>query len=352
MENTNILNSNIVRWMEAGPESDIVISSRVRLARNINEVPFPHLLDPATGSRCIEQISQAWLKAGCDRENPWDLMTFDQLSSLDKNILMEKHLISPVHAEATEPYQGILVNKEGSLVIMINEEDHLRIQSFLPGLQVDQCYSFTQTIDDALEQYLDIAFDEKRGYLTSCPTNVGSGMRASVMLHLPATVISGQINPIIKNIAQLGMAVRGIYGEGSESTGNLFQVSNQITLGKTEEDINENLTAITKQVVEQERLIRRNMMAHMKWQLEDRICRAYGILTNARMINSNEALAHLSDMRLGVDLGILPNVSADTLNELIVAIRPAHLQKNAGQEMDAGFRDVNRAEIIKRKLKQ
>ena len=260
MDDANVLNSNLVRWMESGPESDIVISSRVRLARNISAIPFPHLLSSETGDQCIKQISQAWQKTGYAQENPSDLMIFDQLSVMDKNLLMEKHLISPAHAEAKEPYQGILVNKEGSLVIMINEEDHMRIQSFLPGLQVEQCYRFTQTIDDELENYLDIAFDEKRGYLTSCPTNVGSGMRASVMMHLPAMVISGQINPIIKNIAQLGMVVRGIYGEGSESTGNLFQISNQITLGQTEEDINESITAVSKQVIEQERLIRENMM--------------------------------------------------------------------------------------------
>jgi len=352
MENTNVLNSNLVRWMETGPESDIAISSRVRLARNISAIPFPHLLRPETGDQCIKKIGEAWYKTDYSEENPSELMTFDQLSALDKNILMEKHLISPAHAEAKESYRGILVNKEGSFVIMINEEDHMRIQSFLPGLQVEQCYRFTQAIDDALEQYLDIAFDEKRGYLTSCPTNVGSGMRASVMLHLPAMVISGQIKPIIKNVTQLGMVVRGIYGEGSEAIGNLFQVSNQITLGQTEEDINESLTAVSKQVIEQERLVRQNMMTHMKLQLEDRICRAYGILTNARMITSNEALAHLSDVRLGADLGILPDVAIDTLNELIVAIRPAHLQRNAGREMSAVYRDESRAEIIKRKLKQ
>lgn len=346
----DLLNRTYVGWMEPGPEADIVISSRVRLARNLQTVPFPHLLDEKRGAESLQQIKEAWQKSDIKSHDKLNLLTFDQLTALDRKILMEKHLISPNHAESHGSYHGLLVDELGLLAIMINEEDHLRIQCLLPGLQVEECYEKVQRIDDEMEKNLNIAFDEHRGYLTSCPTNVGTGMRASVMLHLPATVITGQLNMLVQYIGQLGMTVRGIYGEGSEALGNFFQVSNQITLGQTEEDINTNLTAVTRQIIQQERLLRENLKNQMTVQLEDRICRAYGILTNARMITSNEALAHLSDVRLGVDLGIIKNIAPYALNELVVAIRPAHLQRRAGQEMDAINRDIKRAEVIKERL--
>lgn len=347
---SDLLNRTYVRWMDQGPESDIVISSRVRLARNLQATPFPHLLDEKRGAESLKQITEAWKKSQLQDLRLMQMLTFDKVASLDRSILVEKHLISPNHAESNQAYHGLLVNEDGSLAIMINEEDHLRIQCVLPGLQLEQCYQQVQQIDDALENQLNLAFDERRGYLTSCPTNAGTGMRASVMLHLPATVITGQLNMLVQHIGQLGMTVRGIYGEGSEAIGNFFQVSNQITLGQTEEDINTNLTAITGQIIQQERLLRENLKRQMTVQLEDRIGRAYGILTNARMITSSEALAHLSDVRLGVDLGIIQGIQPFALNELVVAIRPAHLQKRAGQEMDPVSRDINRAEVIKEKL--
>lgn len=352
MKADNLLNSNFVRWMAAdeGPESDIVVSSRIRLARNLNLIPFPHLLGKENGKKCLQEIESAWKKSENNILQEMELYTFNQLTALDRKMLVEKHLISPNHAESDDSFRGVLVNQDGSLVIMINEEDHLRIQCFLPGLQLDECYSRSQQIDDDLEKHLDFAFDERRGYLTSCPTNVGTGMRASVMLHLPAIAISGQTNHIFHNIAQLGMTVRGIYGEGTEVIGNFFQLSNQVTMGQTEEDIINNLTGITNRIIEQERIIRAQLAKEMKYQLEDRVGRAYGILSSARVINSNEAMALLSDVRLGVDMGILAKIKPFALNELVVAIRPAHLQKKAGQEMDAFHRDIKRAEVIQESL--
>jgi len=349
---TDLLNTNFVRWMDAEktPESDIVISNRVRLARNLRMMPFSHMLNAKTGDKCIREIKDAWEKSKCKDLKKMNIILFDQIPFLDRQILVEKHLISPKHAESDSSYRGVLVNEDGSLAIMLNEEDHLRIQCFLPGLQMEECYKRAQKIDDALENNLDFAFDEKRGYLTSCPTNVGTGMRASVMLHLPAIAITGQTNHIFQNINQLGMTIRGLYGEGTEFIGNFFQLSNQVTLGLTEEDITDNLTSITKQVVEQERVIRERLKVQMKYQVEDRIGRAYGILTNAGLITSNEAFSLLSDVRLGVDLGIIKNIKTFMLNELIVTIRPAHLQKRDGKEMDAVNRDVKRAEVIKEKL--
>lgn len=352
MKADNLLNSNFVRWMAAdeGPESDIVISSRIRLARNLDLIPFPQILDRESGKKSLQTIENAWNKSKNADLKQMELLTFNQLTVLDRKMLVEKHLISPNHAQSDESFRGVLINQDGSLVIMINEEDHLRIQCFLPGLQLEECYRQSQQIDDELEQYLNFAFDERRGYLTSCPTNVGTGMRASVMLHLPAIAISGQTNQIFHNIAQLGMTVRGIYGEGTEVIGNFFQLSNQVTLGQTEEDIINNLTGITNRIVEQERLLRERLKADMKYQLEDRVGRAYGILSSARVMNSNEAMALLSDVRLGVDMGILAKIKPYALNELVVAIRPAHLQKKAGKEMDAFHRDIKRAEVIQERL--
>lgn len=348
----DLLNSNFVRWMDAegSPESDVVISSRVRLARNLRMVPFPHLLDNETGKRCMQEIKNAWQKSTCKELKEMDLITFDQLSFLDRQVLVEKYLISPDHAESDSFFRGLLVNNGGDLAIMLNEEDHLRIQCVLPGLQLGECYRKIQIIDDDLEKNLNFAFDEHRGYLTSCPTNVGTGMRASVMLHLPAISMTVQAKQIFQNISQLGMTVRGLYGEGTEAVGNFFQLSNQITLGQTEEDIISNLTSITMQIVLQERHMRQKIKEQMQDQLEDRVRRAYGILTNAKLITSKEALVLLSDLRLGVDMGIIKNIKPFTLNELIVVIRSAHLQKKVGKELDAVNRDLKRAEVIQEKL--
>jgi len=347
---TDLLNTNFVHWVDSAraPESDIVISSRVRLARNLRRIPFPHMLDENTGKKCVEDIKNAWKNSTETRG--MNIVFFNQIPLIDRQILVEKHLISPNHAQSDSNYRGVLVNDVGSIAIMINEEDHLRIQCILPGLQMEEASKRAQKIDDDLENNLDYAFNEKRGYLTSCPTNVGTGMRASVMLHLPGITISGQTNRIFQNINQLGMTIRGLYGEGTEIVGNFYQLSNQVTLGLTEEDIIYNLTSIARQIVEQERIIREKLKVQMQYQIEDRIGRAYGIITNAKVITSNEALSLLSDVRLGVNLGIIKDIKSFTLNELIVAIRPAHLQKRTGKEMTAVERDITRAEVIKEKL--
>jgi protein arginine kinase len=347
----DVLNSSYVKWMDS-PEGnrDIVISSRVRLARNLILIPFPHLLNQANGEQCLELIKNAWRNASRPVLASMDMETFDHLNALERQSLAEKHLISPGHADSNSSFKGILVNNDGSLAVMINEEDHLRMQCLLPGLQLKECCSRVQELDDEFEQSLDYAFDENRGYLTACPTNVGTGMRASVMVHLPAFQFTGQLNHILHNIDQLGLAVRGLYGEGSEPVGNFFQISNQITLGQTEEDICNYLQTVTEQVVEQESLLREKIQRDMKYQLEDKIGRAYGILSNARVIASDEALTLFSAVRLGVDMQILKGISLFSLNELMVAVRPAHLQKLGGREMDVVERDIKRAEVIKEKL--
>jgi len=346
-----VLNNSFVKWMDM-PEGDrdIVVSSRVRLARNLNKIPFPHLLDGNSGEQCLERIRQAWQNADNEVLSSMDMVTFDKLSTLDRLILAEKHLSSPIHSDSNLPFKAILVNGDGSMSVMVNEEDHLRLQCLLPGLRLRECYTRVEELDDKFEQNLNYAFDEKRGYLTSCPTNVGTGMRASLMLHLPALQMAGQINHVLQNIGQLGLVVRGLYGEGSEVVGNFHQLSNQVTLGQTEEDMCNYLQTITERIVEQERLLREKLQTDMKYHLEDKIGRAYGILSNARLITSEEALTLLSDVRLGVDIGFLKGISLASLNQLMVEVRPAHLQKRVGKEMEPVERDIKRAEVIKEKL--
>jgi len=345
----DLLKSPVVSWMAAdGPESDIVITSRVRLARNLAKLPFPHLLSGQEAAQEVWETVAAAVKKIPDLK----LVRLNGLSALERQILLEKHLISPEHAEAASPFRGIITNKAGSIVVMVNEEDHLRIQCLLSGLQLNQAYRYADDTDDLLEKNLEYAFDDQRGYLTSCPTNVGTGMRASVMLHLPALTMTNQKGNVFNSIAQLGLTVRGLYGEGSEALGNFYQVSNQITLGQTEEDIINNLWTVTLHVLEQERNTRERLRQEMKHQLEDRVWRSYGLITHARVITSNEALALLSDVRLGVDMGILPRIPRHILNELIVAIRPAHLQSTGGGQMETAERDLLRAQVIKKTLAQ
>ncbi len=347
----NLWSENYANWMNTREDHrDIAITSRIRLARNLADVPFPHKLDLNTGLKIVDIIKDAWQKSNGTLLPSMQMVMFDQLDALDRQVLAEKHLCSPEHAAAADAYKGIMLNDGGSLAVMINEEDHLRMQSLQPGLNLKECYTQIQNLDDEFEQSIDYAFDEKRGYLTACPTNVGTGMRASVMLHLPAVQMTGQMQQLLQNVSQLGLAVRGLYGEGSEPIGNFYQISNQITLGQTEEDICTYLQTVAEQVVEQENLLRDQLVNEMKYQLEDKIGRAYGILSNARVIASDEALSLLSMVRLGVDLELIKEINTLALNQLMVAIRPAHLQKIGGREMDVMQRDILRAEVIKEKL--
>jgi protein arginine kinase len=258
-------------------------------------------------------------------------------------------LISP---NLTESKKGaVILSENEDISIMVNEEDHLRIQCLFPGLQLIEALHVANTLDDWIEKKVDYAFDEKYGYLTSCPTNVGTGLRASVMMHLPALVITQQISRIVPAINQLGLVVRGIYGEGSEAQGNILQISNQITLGKTEQDIVEDLISVVSQVIERERAAREILIQQSKIRLEDRVFRSYGILANSRIIQSKEASQCLSDLRLGIDMGIIENVSRSILNELMILTQPNFLQQYAGKELGPDERDSRRAALIRERLK-
>lgn len=333
-------------WItQEGPQNEIVLSSRVRLARNIANTPFPSYLSIEDAHKLINKVKEA---VDRDGTQSYTLYNMDNMSALDKQVLLEKHLISPDLAKSIKG--AALVSEDGLISIMINEEDHIRIQSILPGLQMKNAWDLGDKVDDLLEETLDYSYDEKLGYLTCCPTNVGTGMRASSMVHLPALNMIGNISKILQTVTQIGLTIRGMYGEGTEFQGNLFQISNQITLGLSEDEIVENINAVTTQIVEKEREARNILMNNNRMQLEDRVWRAWGILKNARVITSQEAMKLLSDVRLGMDLGIIKNLTVTQLNEIMIETQPANVQKYAGEELTPEARDIIRAEIIRKKL--
>lgn len=334
-------------WMQStGPDSDIVISSRIRIARNIGAYPFPMLATKSQSQEVLDKAAELAAGEDFNKLGKFTLIKLADLNELDKKVLVEKHLISPNLANESQNGAVILSDTE-SISIMVNEEDHLRIQCLKPGFQIKEAWTEANRVDDLFETHLEYAFDEKRGYLTSCPTNVGTGIRASVMLHLPALVLTQQINRILQAITQVGLTVRGLYGEGSEAIGNLFQISNQITLGQTEEEIIENLYSVVRQIIEHERTSRRTLLSESRYRLQDRICRSFGILSNAFIIDSKEAAQRLSDVRLGIDLEIVQGVSPEVMNELLVMTQPGFLQRLTGEKLSADDRDYRRAELIR-----
>ena len=350
MEKRRFAREALSEWMRHdGPDSDIVISSRIRIARNISHHPFPMLATNQQSREVMEQLIQVARSDRLGDCGKFDIFILSELSELEKKVLVEKHLISP--GLANESRSGaLLLDENESISIMINEEDHLRIQCLYPGFQIKEAWTLADRIDDVFEEAVDYAFDEKRGYLTSCPTNVGSGIRASVMMHLPALVMTQQINRILSAITQVGLAVRGLYGEGSEAVGNLFQISNQITLGQTEEEIIDNLHSVARQIIEHEKAARERLMADTPIRVEDRVCRSYGILSHASIMDSKEAAQRLSDVRLGIDLGLISNVQPRAMNELMVMTQPGFLQQAFNVAMSPEQRDIRRAELIRRHL--
>ncbi len=345
------VNSSHSHWMEAGgPEADIVVSSRVRAARNLNGLPFPHLLSESDARQVFHSVRLAVEnREFAGKFGRLELTEMSELTPVERQILVEKHLISP---DLLENYQkkAVVLRDDEVISIMVNEEDHLRLQSILPGLQLKEAWEMINGIDDSLEKTMDYAYDENLGYLTACPTNVGTGLRASVMLHLPGLVLINRIRDVLGSVSKLGLTVRGMYGEGTDASGNLFQLSNQVTLGQTEEDIIAALIAVTGQIVSSERAAREALMRERREHIEDSVGRAYGLLSHARIMSSEEAVKLLSDLRLGASLKIVDFIPLSLITELMVAIRPAFLVKRAGRDLTALARDVIRAGLIREKL--
>lgn len=347
-----ILDSPLSSWLQLDTDATdhIVISSRIRLARNFDGILFTNRNDMSSLEK-VNTISRGLLKPLKEADgHQYSNINLEQLSERERAILVEKHLMSPALEEKL-PYRNLVVSDDASIVIMVNEEDHLRIQSMVSGLRLEEAYERILKIDKTIEDKYPYAFDERFGYLTACPTNVGTGLRASVMLHLPALTISGKITRLIRSIIQLGYSVRGLYGEGSEALGNIYQISNQRTMGTSEEDTIEQLIKIVEGIIAEERKSRQLLLHNDKEGLEDVLWRSYGVLQNARRVNGKEALTKLSDIQLGVDLNILPQWGKDSFNELIAITRPNFLSKYAGNDNLTDIeRDSYRAKVIRQKL--
>src|SRR5437763_351173 len=331
-----------------GPHDRIVMSSRVRLARNLKEASFPGWAKKPERIRVLDLIRPAIEGLPDMKDSFSDSM--DSLSTLDKQILVERHLISREHA-AKSAGSGLVLNRDETLCVMINEEDHLRMQALRPGLQLRQAWTTLDQSDSMLEKKLEFAFSPDLGYLTACPTNLGTGIRVSAMLHLPGLVLAEQINPIIQSVNKLGLAVRGLYGEGTEALGNVFQVSNQMTLGESETAIVERLEKVLAQLIEHEENARGTRFEKKPKMVYNHIGRSYGILANAHTITSKETMNLLSLMRLGVDMGLFPGVDRSLVDELFILTQPAHLQKQHTEKLSAEERDLLRADMVRERLR-
>ncbi|MDA8975243.1 protein arginine kinase [Akkermansiaceae bacterium] len=335
-------------WMAGHDETtSVVVTSRVRLARNLRQIPFPGWARKAQRQEVLELLK------GKLEKHPAMVEGFSHelsdLDSLQKQVLVERHLISREQAARSEG-SGSVVNRKQTLSLMINEEDHLRIQAIRPSLQLKEAYELALSIDQFLEEHIKYAFNGDWGYLTACPTNLGTGMRASSMLHLPGLVLSDQIGQVLKGIGKLGLAVRGLYGEGTESLGNLYQISNQSTLGESEEQILARLTKVIGDVGRYELEARAKLMQDDPLMVRDKVGRASGILSYAQIIDSKEALGQLSMLRLGADIDLLPSELTEICDRLFMETQPAHLQWRAGHKLPPETRDAMRAQMIREKL--
>lgn len=346
--NLNDLIDHISGWLNgSGPNADIVISSRVRLARNLSLVPFPHWAKKPQNEQVLTMVKNAFDRVDVLKDAFF--LRLDDLDAIDKQFLVERHLMSNEHAIRSNQ-KALLVNGDEDIAIMVNEEDHLRIQVMGSGFDLDGTWTLINALDDRLSELVPYAFKPEWGYLTACPTNTGTAMRGSVMLHLPALVMIGQMNRVLEAIAKLSFTARGLYGEGTQASGNFFQISNQVSLGQREEEILGNIKGVIKQVIEQEERARESLVSEHREMLEDRVWRSYGTLKNAHIISSNETVERLSMLRLGNDLGIVKNIERGLINELFILTQPAHLQKMEKKKLSTNERDVKRAKIIREKL--
>ena len=305
-----IQNTSSPWTMGTGTDSDIVLCTRIRLARNFAQYPFPLKQTEETGQAVLADMS-----AFCKDHSDLRFYDLNEISPLEKRALVEKHYMSPEHSKDDNHYRGIAVNEDGSVSIMINEEDHLRVQCFAPGLDLDGLWKKANALDDDIERYFDYAFDEKLGYLTCCPSNLGNGMRASVMMHLPGLTLTKRLG-LLDQLSNFGMTVRGLFGEGSQSIGDVYQISNQSTIGQSELDILTNLKSVTQQIMKEERNARNFLKEQNGLRLSDQIWRAYGILSNARYMSSKEALELISLVRLGYHLGYFTQLTSQQVDRL------------------------------------
>jgi len=348
MQLQNMLKQKI-GWLESkGNYPEIAISSRIRLARNLNKIPFPQKATKEEQKESFEKVKTTCGDIAYFRGAP--ILNLQEFDRVDRQFLLERHLISYEHSQG-DGIRGLIIGDKELISTMINEEDHVRLQGMQPGLELEQAWDILKLIDEEMNKRLDYAFSPDIGYLTACPTNTGTGMRASVLMHLPALVMNEEINKVLQALNKIGMVARGLYGEGTKVMGDLFQISNQVTLGPNEEGIIDNLGRVVKQVIEYEIKGRKVLFKENKEKVMDIIYRAYGLLVNARQLSFSEMMELWSKVRLGIYFELELNTGLDTLNELMIFTQPAHLQESIGKELAPSKRDFIRAEMIREKLK-
>lgn len=334
-------------YLQSGKESDVVVSSRIRLARNIIEYPFETRCSKKENEEIVNKIKEVLPSIGYGLK----ILKLKDMDDITKMSLVEKRLVSPDFVMNKNDIGAIAINEEENICIMINEEDHLRLQVFAPGFEIEELLKLMVEIDTKFGKALNYAYNDKYGYLTACPTNVGTGMRVSVMVHLPALTKTGNIQKVLHIINSFGMNIRGIYGEGSKAAGDMYQISNKQTLGVSEEEIINNMKIIVEKIIEQERLARKYLAKH-SIELEDKVYRSFGIISNCKKISSEEAREILSDVKLGTDLGIIKELDDLKVKKLYLYTKPANLQKYLGEVNDNYERDIKRAEVIKNIIKE
>jgi protein arginine kinase len=344
------LTSQAGEWLRgSGPMSEIVISSRIRLARNVAGFPFLTRCTKSARKSLEEKIRETILHAPFS-SNKTFYVDLESAPDIDRQLLVERHLISRPHKDA-QGARGVAVGENETLAIMVNEEDHLRIQVLRSGLQLEEAWEQINAVDDQLEATLDFAFNPRFGYLTACPTNVGTGIRVSVMLHLPALKLTREIEKVFRAAKELRLAVRGLYGEGTEATGDFYQISNQSTLGKSEEEIIGDFKhVVIPKIIDYEHHARKALLSEQPLALDNKVWRALGLLRSARLIETEETLAALSHVRLGVNLKRVKDLDINKVNELFLLTQEAHLQKILGKKLDGTARQAARAEFIRHRL--
>ena len=348
--NLDSLTQKSSEWLRGtGPESDVVVSTRIRLARNLAEFPFSTRIDEESRQAVFDKARDCFDDLAIP--NRLSFVEVCSLEELDRQFLVERQLISRELSEGEGP-RGVAISRDEDIAIMVNEEDHLRVQVLRSGLTLDECWQSIDEIDDALEKQVAFAFHDQYGYLTACPTNVGTGIRVSVMMHLPALVQTREIQKVFHALQKINLAVRGLYGEGSQAMGDFYQISNQYTLGMSEMQVINRVREVVPMILKYERRAREQMLEEKREDLHDHISRAYGVLSSAQTSSSEETMHLLSSVRLGVNLGLIDDVSIPVLNELFIQTQPAHLQKLKQTELDSAERNIARAALLRRRISE
>ena len=350
MSGVDVFLNHSAEWLHAeGPENDIVVSSRIRIARNVEGFPFLLKISETEQKTLLDLTEKAVSET--DSLQQAYFFRFSNLSELDKQFLLERHLISREHA-SEKGSKAVAITPDEMVSMMVLEEDHIRLQAFQSGFNLLEAWRIISQMSDELEGKIKFSFREDLGYLTACPTNVGTGLRASCMLHLPSLVLTKQVHKVLQALSKLNLAARGLYGEGTQAIGNFFQFSNQMTLGQNEEEIIDNLVAVIRQVIEHEKEAREHLRDKKKTKFEDQIWRALGSLKSARMMTSAEATQLLSLVHLGMSMGLIQGgASKREIQKLFSLIQPAHLQKMSGSILNTQERDSRRADLLREKLK-